>query len=117
MAGEVLFREMIEKAAKKESIACLLIDEEETLHAALQEGTPDALLLDIGASALDGPTLIQKLKQNPSTRSIPIVAFGNGLRADLLQDAQEMGADQVLPKSAFRQQIHELLRHYDQGHS
>ena len=38
---------------------------------------------------------------------------GRGLGADLLQDAKEMGADLVLPKSAFREQLPGLIRHYD----
>lgn len=112
-----LFKGTIEEAAKSETKDCLVLTEEETLWAALQEGTPGAIFLEIGISVFDGPELIQKLKQNPSTRKIPIVVFGNSLRADLLQDAQEAGADLMLTKSAFRQQMRELIRHYDQGHS
>jgi CheY-like chemotaxis protein len=109
---EVLCQEMIEKAAEKESVECLCLFEEETLLAALQEGTPGLMFIEIGLAALDGPSIVQKLKQNPSTRKIPIVAFGNSLRADLLQDAEELGADLVLAKSAFREQLPGLIRHY-----
>ena len=116
MINEVLFKEMIEKAALEEQTDCLILIEEETLMAAFQEGTPSVLFVDIGLSSLDGPSLIQRLKQNSSTRRIPIVAFGNSLRADLMQDAKEMGADLVLPKSAFREQLPGLIRHYDKHH-
>ena len=109
---EMLSQELIENSAKAESVDCLVVSDEDVLLAALQEGTPEVLLMDMGISSLDGPSLIQKIKQNPSTRRIPIVAFGNSLRADLLQDAKEMGADLVLPKSAFREQIAGIIRHY-----
>ena len=114
--NEMVFKEMIERAAMEEQTDSLVLVEEETLIAALQEETPSVLFIDIGLSSLDGPSLIQKLKQNPSTRTLPIVAFGNSLRADLLQDAKEMGADLVLPKSAFREQLPEIIRHYDKQH-
>jgi PleD family two-component response regulator len=116
LVNDLNFQELIEKSFEAEKAKCLVIAEEEILLAALNEVTPEALLIDIGLSTLDGTALIQKLKQNPATRSIPIVAFGNQLRADLMQDAKEMGADLVLPKSAFREQLPELIRHYDKQH-
>ena len=94
---------------------CVCLTEEETLLAALQEGTPGVIFVEIGLASLDGPSLVQRLKQNPSTRKIPLVAFGNSLRADLLQDAKELGADLALPKSAFREQLTGLVRHYSKS--
>ena len=114
--NEIVFQEMIEQAAAEEKADCLFISEEETLFASFQEVTPEVVLMDLGLSTLDAPALIQKLKQNPATRSISIVAFGNSLRADLMQDAKEMGADLVLPKAAFRDKLPELIRHYDKQH-
>jgi CheY-like chemotaxis protein len=116
LAGEVLFMEMIEKTAREESTDCLILNDEEAFWVALQEETPKVVFLETGFSSFDAPELVQKLKRNPSTRGIQVVVFGNSLRADLLQDAQEAGADLVLPKSAFREQVRELIRHYDKGH-
>lgn len=112
LVGDSLFKEAIDKAAEAEDADCLVLSDEETLQAALQKATPDVILMDIGLSTLDGPSLVQKLKQNPSTRAIPIIIFGNQIRADLMQDAQEAGADLVLPKSAFREQLPGIIRHY-----
>lgn len=109
---DVFFREMIQRTAVQEGEDCLVVEGEETLMAALQEDTPGLLLVDLGVAGLDGVEVIQKLKQNPSTRAVPIIAFGNRLRADLLQDARELGADLVLPKSAFRGQITGIIRQY-----
>ena len=116
IVGGHLFKDVIEESIHHESKQCLILPEEEALWAAVQEETPEAIFLEMGFSLMDGVELVQKLKQNPSTRKIPIVVFGNSLRADLLQDAQEAGADLVLPKSAFREQLRELIRHYDKGH-
>jgi CheY-like chemotaxis protein len=99
LVSDPLFLSTIEAASGGN---CLALADEETLWAALQEGTPGAIFMEIGVLNLDGAELIQKLKQNPATQKIPIVAFGNSLRADLLQDAREAGADLVLPKAAFR---------------
>lgn len=109
---EALFQEMIEQTARQEGERCLVLGNEESIEAALQEEMPGLLLMDIGISTLDGPTFIEKLKQNPATRNIPLIVFGSSIRADLMQDARELGADQVLPKASFRHQLPEIIRRY-----
>ena len=116
LVNDLTFQELIKKSSEAAKSKCLVIAEEETFLVALKEEIPNVLMIDIGLSTFDGCGLIQKLKQNPATRSIPIVVFGNSLRADLMQDAKEMGADLVLPKSAFREQLPGIIRHYDKHH-
>ena len=112
LVQETRFRAMIEQTTQREGQKCSVLLDEETLEAALQEGTPKVLLLEITISTLDGPSFVEKFKQNPATRDIPLVVFGGSIRADLLEDARELGADQVLPKSAFREQLPEIIRRY-----
>ena len=116
LAGETLFQKTLEEAAEAVAAELLVLSEEEPFWAALQEATPEAVFVETGFSALDTGEIIQKLKSNPSTRRIPVVAFGDSLRADLLQDAKEAGADLTLARAAFRDQLSQLLRHYDKGH-
>jgi len=107
---------MIGRTALEEKKNYLFSNDEKELLGLLGDKRPSVLMIDMGVPHLDAPALIQQLKQNPATRAIPIVAFGNSLRADLLQDAKELGADLALPKSAFREQLRELIRHYDKHH-
>ncbi len=117
LSGEAFFQKNMKSAAEDLSVETLILGEEEPFWAALQETTPTVVFLETGFSSLDAGEIIQKLKNNPSTRRIPIVAFGDSLRADLLQDAKEAGADLVLARAAFREQWPQLLRHYDKSHS
>lgn len=98
VAYERIFQELIAKTYMREDNDCLFATSGETLAFALRKVLPEVIFLDLGISSLDGPLMIQNIKQNPSTRAIPIVAFGNSLRSDLLQDAREAGVDLVLPK-------------------
>jgi CheY-like chemotaxis protein len=106
------FMELIEAAAKAEGAFCRCFQDEASWVSGLQEEKPRFILLDIAVAFLDGPTWVEKLKQDPRTRNIPLIVFGSSIRADLMQDAKELGADKVLPKSAFRNQLPELLKHY-----
>lgn len=106
------FEKMIADCAVQEGERCLILKDEAAAEAALAWETPKVLLLDVGSSTVDIPSFIEKLKQNPNTRTISLVVFGNSIRADLMQDARELGADQVLPKAAFKQQLPEIIRRY-----
>ncbi len=107
-----LFEKLIADCAVREGERCLVLKDETAVDEALSEETPKVLLLDVGSSTVDIPSFIEKLKQNPNTRAVPLVVFGNSIRADLMQDARELGADQVLPKAAFKQQLPEIIRRY-----
>ncbi len=106
------FMELIERAAKAEGSFCRCFHTEGSLVQGFDEEIPKFILLDIAVPFLDGPTWVEKLKQDPHTRNIPLIVFGSSIRADLMQDAKELGADKVMPKAAFRDQLPELLRHY-----
>ncbi|MCC6680921.1 MAG: hypothetical protein IT445_08465 [Phycisphaeraceae bacterium] len=60
--------------------------------------------LDTGETAL---ALIRAAK----AADVPTVAFGSHVAVDLLQQAKEAGADSVLPRSAFVNQLPEMLSH------
>ena len=50
---------------------------------------PDAILLDIILSDVEGVTVLQQLKNNPSTRAIPVILLtARARRSDLYQFAQ-----------------------------
>lgn len=110
-ADEAL-RAEIQKTTESQSLDLRVFEKNGEEEPLLSQPFPRLFLVDLGAWDMDAVGFIQKLKENPSTRMIPLVAFGNSLRADLLQDAQEAGADLVLPKSAFRDQLPGILRHF-----
>jgi CheY-like chemotaxis protein len=112
LTADAALQAQTEQTADRENVPCLALGDEETLLAALSEETPGVIFMDVSHSVVDAASLIEKLKRNPATAKIPLVAFGNSLRADLLQDAKEAGADLALPRSAFNQQLPELIRHY-----
>jgi CheY-like chemotaxis protein len=112
LVDDLFFRNLIEESARSEGERCLILTEETMLNEALLQEKPQVVFMDVGVSAVDVPSFIEKLKQNSATRTIPLVVFGSSIRGDLMQDARELGADQVLPKASFKQQLPEIIRRY-----
>lgn len=73
------------------------------LEARLGDCEVRGMLIDLDKEA-DAIELIRRLRDDratPSQRAIRIVAFGPHVRRDLLQQAKEAGADDVLTRGAF----------------
>ncbi|HYR90236.1 MAG TPA: hypothetical protein VE422_39550 [Terriglobia bacterium] len=73
------------------------------------EGVPpdaDRICVDLNASTFDAIGEIRRLKGAHST---PIVAFLSHVQVDLKRRAEEAGADEVMPRSAFTQRLPEIL--------
>jgi CheY-like chemotaxis protein len=70
--------------------------------------TPDAarILVDLNATTFDAVAEIRKLKAN---HAVPIVAYFSHVQVELRRRAEEAGASQVLPRSAFVEQLPALL--------
>jgi CheY-like chemotaxis protein len=87
------------------------------LSGAIQDGPsptpetiPPLIIVDLNNSALDPVKLILKLKGDPVTRAATVLAFVSHVQQELKREAEKAGADLVLPRLAFSQNLYEILR-------
>jgi signal transduction histidine kinase/DNA-binding response OmpR family regulator len=81
-------RTLIELARERD-FKCIVAEDGKTGLQLASDYKPDAIILDVGLPEIDGWTVMERLKDNPDTRHIPvhfISAF------DLDKDAKKMGA-------------------------
>ena len=74
-----------------------------------EESKPMLLLADLRASQQDVCGAIGKLKSNPSTQHIPVVAFGAEDQPDRQQAALAAGVSLVVSESALLNHLSECL--------
>jgi CheY-like chemotaxis protein len=77
---------------------------------ALARDKPKLLILDLNCVAVEPLELVRELKADPVLRAIPIIGFLSHLQADLKKQAQEAGCNMVLARSAFSQNIVQILQ-------
>ncbi len=68
---------------------------------------PSAIILDIGLPGMDGWTVMEKLKQNPDTRHIPVHFIS---ASDQALEAMKMGAVGYLTKPVTIDELHEAFK-------
>ncbi len=71
---------------------------------------PDMILLDIAMPNVDGWEMCRRLRDDPETRSIPIVIMTAWSTEDLHKRAQEEGVTRVLLKPADDDELLSVLR-------
>ena len=67
---------------------------------------PNAITLDLGLTDMDGFVLLELLKTDPETASIPVHVVSGGALAD---DALKLGAAEVIEKPAERERLSALF--------
>lgn len=70
---------------------------------------PDIILLDIMMPGLNGSDLAEQLKQNPSTRDIPVIFLTALVTRKELDDREQIGGQQFLTKPVSMEQLMQAI--------
>ncbi len=91
-----IFTQLLTALARENQFKCLIADNGETGLQLAEQYKPNAILLDVILPKMDGWTVMERLKDNPDTRHIP-VHFISG--TENTRDAKKMGALGFWPKN------------------
>ena len=105
------FANILIELAHSKGFKCLTAEDGITGLQLAEEYKPHAIILDIGLPQLDGWTVMEKLKDNPNTRHIPVHFIS---AAELNVDAKKMGAIGYLLKPVSMEQLGKAFQKIEQ---
>ena len=112
---DLFFTAKIQEAAKQQGVKVAFMKPEKDVVAHLSElhdhEHPSLIVFDLNNANAKPLTLIPKLKAKLK-KGTSILGFLSHLQGDLKQKAVEAGCHTVMPKSAFSQNLPNLLRRY-----
>jgi len=107
--SDLLFASKISAAAKQLGLPLEFFrDKEKLFEAAASE--PGIVLVDLNNTTLDPIELILSLKASPPTKPAQVIGYVSHVQHERRREAEKAGCDLVLPRSAFSQNLIELLR-------
>jgi CheY-like chemotaxis protein len=109
--SDLFFLVKILDAAKKLGIGAEFVKDRDVALEKLR-GLPPLVILDLNCTGADPIGIVKAMKNDPATKGIPVVAFVSHVQVDLKQLAQDSGCDLVLARSAFAQNLPEVLASY-----
>ncbi len=86
---DINFSNIFKQLARDRGFKCLVAEDGLTGLELAEEYTPSAIVLDISLPHLDGLTVMERLKDNPKIRHIPVHFIS---ATDKILDARKMGA-------------------------
>jgi hypothetical protein len=110
---DLFFQAKIQETARKLNVKLEFVKTEADLTDKIKlngEEKPSLIIFDLNHNSVKPLTLIPKLKSKLKKTSV--IGFLSHVQGDLKQKAHEVGCDMVLPRSAFSQNLPQLLRRH-----
>jgi hypothetical protein len=108
---DLFFQAKIQETARKLNVKVEFVKDDKSLGDRMEQNgdeKPSLIIFDLNNTTAKPLSLIPKLKSKLKKTSI--IGFLSHVQGDLKQRAHEVGCDMVLPRSAFSQNLPQLLR-------
>ncbi|HUH14111.1 MAG TPA: response regulator [Longimicrobiales bacterium] len=108
--GDLIFASRVRGAAQAVGVAAEVLQSPDKVLERARSRRPPLILVDVEARGGAGVELVRRLKEEPATADVPVVAFASHRNTAAIEAARAAGADRVLARSAFVKALPELLR-------
>ena len=109
LVDDLFFLAKIRETAKAVGVTVVTCDPQRG-SGGIAEAQPQVIFLDLNSRGLPAVDWIRNLKADPATRPIRIVGFASHVQTEIISNARAAGCDAVMARSAFTQQLPNLLR-------
>ena len=109
---DLLFTVKINDAAKRVGLDVEFVKSEPDVLDKAKAEKPLLVIIDLNCNCVDPIPLITSLKSSPETKSISVIGFLSHIQGELKQKAQEAGANIVMARSAFSQNLQQILKRH-----
>lgn len=108
---DLFFTVKINEAAKRAGLAITFVkSEKDALEQAASH--PTVVIIDLNCTCLDPLHLIRALKGDPVLSKIDVIGYVSHVQGELKQQAQEAGCNMVLARSAFSQNLPQIVKRH-----
>jgi CheY-like chemotaxis protein len=108
---DLFFTVKINESAKRAGMPIEFVKSEQDAIARAAVG-PALIIIDLNCARIDPLKLIASLKADPATGGISVIGYLSHVQGELKQQAQEAGCDMVMARSAFSQNLPQILKRH-----
>jgi len=111
VVSDLFFSVKINDAAKRAGLTVEFVkDEHEVLVKA--KSHPTLIIFDLNFDSVNPLAIISKLKGSAELKNISVIGYLSHVQGELKQKAHETGCDMVLARSAFSQNLQQILKRH-----
>jgi len=112
VVDDLLFTVKISDAAKRAGLEAEFVKSEKDVMEKAMHEQPLLIILDLNNNSVRPLELISKLKSDGDLRQISLIGYLSHVQGELKQKAQEAGANIVMARSAFSQNLPQILKRH-----
>jgi PleD family two-component response regulator len=109
---DLLFTVKISDAAKRAGLDVEFVKSEQDVLDKATHEKPLLVILDLNFTAVQPLKLISTMKSNGDMKQISVIGYLSHVQGELKQQAQEAGANIVMARSAFSQNLQQILKRH-----
>jgi len=108
---DLLFTVKINEAAKRAGLDIEFVKSDKDVLEKAKE-KPTLIIFDLNSNAVNPLKLISKLKGSPELKGISLISYLSHVQGDLKLKAHEAGCNIVMTRSAFSQNLPQILKRH-----
>jgi PleD family two-component response regulator len=109
---DLMFTVKIADAAKRAGLDVEFVKSERDVIEKATEEKPLLIILDLNFEAVQPLKLISQMKSDGEMKQISVIGYLSHVQGELKQQAQEAGANIVMARSAFSQNLQQILKRH-----
>jgi PleD family two-component response regulator len=109
---DLMFTVKIADAAKRAGLDVEFVKSERDVIDKATHEKPLLVILDLNFEAVQPLKLISQMKNDGEMKQISVIGYLSHVQGELKQQAQEAGANIVMARSAFSQNLQQILKRH-----
>jgi CheY-like chemotaxis protein len=106
---DLMFTSKIKTTAAQLGVTVGFARSADAALAEMRKTPPALVILDLNNPRTEPLSIVARMKQDPALAPVPTVGYASHVQTDVIQAARQAGVDNVLARSAFTQQLPEIL--------
>jgi CheY-like chemotaxis protein len=106
---DLMFTSKIKTAAGQLGVAVTFARSADAALTHMRGAPPSLVILDLNNPRTTPLAIVAAMKQEPALAAIPTVGYASHVQTDVIEAARQAGVGEVLARSAFTQQLAEIL--------
>jgi CheY-like chemotaxis protein len=109
VVDDLFFASKIRGTAEQLGVAVSFARGSAAVVEAARRDQPALIICDLHSQKTEPIELAKLLKADEQTRSIPLLGFFSHVQVELQREAEQAGFDRVMPRSAFTNNLSQIL--------
>jgi PleD family two-component response regulator len=107
---DLMFTSKIKTTAGQLGVTVTFARSAEAALAEMRKTAPALVILDLNNPRTNPLAIVAGMKQDPALASVRTVGYASHVQTDVIDAARQAGVDAVMARSAFTQQLPDILR-------